>query len=163
MLSKLINSIESSIPAVAAHCDIPCKIYDPYSAQIAALSVVRMLDLMNELNAKNGNDLTSQNTMTRYIAEKEKQATICKEEIRIIWGDYFKKPQIDSFPVIHELTHNLMMAASAAKQGAERDNGIKLVSLVNDFAEIFWQTKKIDTKKAICPYPPSLEIVYPSL
>ncbi|HFQ62329.1 MAG TPA: superoxide dismutase, Ni, partial [Epsilonproteobacteria bacterium] len=35
------------ISEVKAHCDVPCGIYDPIVAQIAALSVVRMVDLMN--------------------------------------------------------------------------------------------------------------------
>ncbi|MCI4329747.1 MAG: superoxide dismutase, Ni, partial [Thermoplasmata archaeon] len=37
-------------PRVArAHCDIPCGIYDPHEAQIAALTVVRMDQLIAEL------------------------------------------------------------------------------------------------------------------
>ena len=28
-----------------AHCDIPCKIYDPAAAQYAVLSVIRIIDL----------------------------------------------------------------------------------------------------------------------
>ena len=32
-----------------AHCDIPCGIYDPIGAQIAALTVVRMIDLLADL------------------------------------------------------------------------------------------------------------------
>ena len=37
------------IKEVKAHCDIPCKIYDPATAQIAALSIIRLLDLIAEL------------------------------------------------------------------------------------------------------------------
>ena len=35
-----------------AHCDVPCGIYDPSTAQIAALTVVRMVDLMNDMEGK---------------------------------------------------------------------------------------------------------------
>ena len=39
-----------SPPEVAyAHCDIPCGIYDPHAAQIAALTVVRMVQLITAL------------------------------------------------------------------------------------------------------------------
>ena len=31
------------------HCDIPCKIYDPCIAQVAALSVVRLLNLIKDM------------------------------------------------------------------------------------------------------------------
>ena len=35
---------------VKAHCDIPCAVYDPAVAQFAALSVVRFLDLIGEMD-----------------------------------------------------------------------------------------------------------------
>ena len=41
------------IETVKAHCDIPCGIYDPITAQIAALSVIRMVDLMTALEKNN--------------------------------------------------------------------------------------------------------------
>ncbi|MFL2733206.1 MAG: superoxide dismutase [Ni], partial [Gammaproteobacteria bacterium] len=36
------------INEVLAHCDIPCKIYDPIVIQIAALTVVRIIDIIEE-------------------------------------------------------------------------------------------------------------------
>ena len=36
-----------------AHCDIPCKIYDPMIAQVSALSVARLVDLVLEQDAAN--------------------------------------------------------------------------------------------------------------
>ena len=38
------------IETVQAHCDIPCKIYDPSLPQVAALSVARLLDLIQEID-----------------------------------------------------------------------------------------------------------------
>jgi len=74
------------LDTVKAHCDVPCGIYDPSGAQIAALSVIRMLDLINA--AEKGDDEAAYlNNMARYIAVKEEEAIKCKEEIRIIWGD----------------------------------------------------------------------------
>jgi len=32
------------IEKIKAHCDVPCRIYDPIIAQIAALGVIRMVD-----------------------------------------------------------------------------------------------------------------------
>ena len=165
MFQSILEKIDSrvSFPKALAHCDIPCKIYDPGPAIIASVTVVRMMDLMKELADKGENTLQAQNTMSRYIREKEDQASLCKEEIRIIWGDYFKNPQIEKFPEIHQLTHSIMMAAGKAKQEPAKEYGTKLVELVNQFADIFWQTKGVKTKRAVCPYPPSLEVVYPDL
>ena len=36
------------LPKAYAHCDIPCKIYDP-AAQYAVLSVIRIIDLLKEI------------------------------------------------------------------------------------------------------------------
>jgi nickel superoxide dismutase len=54
MIYKLIKMLDKrfGIEQAKAHCDIPCGIYDPITAQIAALTVVRMIDLMNDLESK---------------------------------------------------------------------------------------------------------------
>ena len=101
--------------------------------------------------------------MARFVATKEEHGIRCKEEIRVIWGDYFKAPQFEQFPEIHDLTHGIMMLASQAKQSVDRVKALALVGHVTRFAEIFWATKAIAVKRATCPYPPSLEIIYPDL
>ena len=165
MLHRAFKKLDKTLTfdVASAHCDIPCKIYDPSTATIAALSVVRMIDLMEELHNKKDSSLQAMNTFNRYVREKEDQARICKNEIIIIWGDYFKQPQLEKFPEVHGLVHSIMMAASKTKQEPSREAGLKLVDLVNQFAEIFWQTKNVKTKRATCPFPPSLEVVYPEL
>ena len=143
-----------------AHCDIPCKIYDPAVVQVAALSVVRILDIILELNLS---AKANQSELARLTIEKENQARIVKDEIRIIWGDYFKDPQIKMYPNIHSLVHSIMMAGSKCKQSIDRQNGLDLVELVNEFTEAFWGTKDIKTQRVIAPYPPALEVVQPIL
>ena len=143
-----------------AHCDIPCKIYDPAVVQFAALSVVRILDIISELEeSSKGN----QSELARLTIEKENQARIVKDEIRIIWGDYFKDPQIEMYPNIHSLVHSIMMSGSKCKQSIDRQNGLDLVELVNEFTEAFWGTKDVKTQRVIAPYPPALEVVQPIL
>lgn len=153
-----------TIETAEAHCDVPCGIYDTAPALISALTVVRMVDLMTELQAVgSADDLEYQNKMARCIQQKEGHAELVKHEVRIIWGDYFKAPQFEKYPQTHELVHSIMMQGSKCRQSASRDEAVKLVALVNDFAEIFWATKGVKTKKAICPYEPKLETVYPDL
>ena len=50
MLHSALNLVDRlvDVEEVDAHCDIPCKIYDPSTALIAALSVVRLMDIMAE-------------------------------------------------------------------------------------------------------------------
>lgn len=164
MMFHLLRALDtvSDIPTARAHCDIPCKIYDPAPAQIAALSVVRLMDIMGEAAGADPQSLDAQNTVARCILRKEEEAEKVKQEVRVIWGDYFKTPHLEAFPEIHDLTHRIMQKASACKQGTSRAEGEALVELVNRFAEIFWQTKEVKTARHPCPYPPNLPTVYPA-
>ena len=149
------------IPTVKAHCDIPCKIYDPTVAQIASISIVRLMDLMAEVSGGGGTDEIAQ--ISRLTSQKEIHAAEVKHEVVTIWGDYFKDPQISKHPEIHELTHSIMQLASKCKQEIDRNNGVELLKKVNKFTEIFWETKNVETQKFYAPYPPELVIVCPVL
>lgn len=166
MLHSLLTSMDAdaAFPAADAHCDIPCKIYDPSTALIAALSVVRLMDIMQE-TVENGDmaSLGTQNTLARCTLRKEEEAEKVKHEIRIIWGDYIKTPQLEKFPETHSVVHTIMLKGSACKQEVNRADAEALVEAVNQFAEIFWASKGIDTVRKTCPYPPSMDVVYPVL
>ncbi len=147
-----------------AHCDIPCGIYDPGSAQIAALTVVRMMDLMADLEAKgHDNHLAFINSMARYIAVKEEHAEKAKHEVRVIWGDYIKPEHIEKHPELTDLVFKIMKLGSKVRQTADREAGVQFVEAINQFAVIFWDTKGVAVKKAKAPYAPALEMVYPNL
>jgi len=147
-----------------AHCDIPCGIYDPLPAQIAAQTVVRMVDLMKELDAAgSGDKLSYHNSMSRYIEVKEEHAEKVKHEIRVIWGDYIKAPHIEQHPELPGLVHEIMQLGSKSRQTADREIAVQLVEKVNQFSEIFWQTKGKSTRRVTAPYAPGLPMVYPEL
>lgn len=162
MLKNILNKF--NVKTVSAHCDIPCKIYDPMSAQIAAISVVRFIDILAEVNSAERplSDEKAAN-VSRLVREKEIHAEKTKHEVRVIWGDYMKTPQFEQFPQLHQLTHEIMLLGSKCKQGVERQHALDLLEKVNEFADIFWQTKGVATYRAKAPYPPALEMVYPDL
>ncbi len=147
-----------------AHCDIPCGIYDPHQAQVAALTVIRMVDLMADLvNGDQKDNLAFHNSMSRYVASKEEHAELAKREVRVIFGDFLKKEHVDKYPELPTLFHKIMQAGSKARQSSSREAALELLSLVNRFAEIFWEIKGVPTKKVKAPYKPEEEIVYPVL
>ena len=151
---------------VSAHCDIPCKIYDPNVAQIAALTIIRMVDLitqLEELQTKGIVDATSRAEFQRLIAQKEEHGIKVKKEITTIWADYIKAPQLEAFPELHELTHCIMTLSSKAKQTVDKVTSLELLNKVNRFAEIFWLSKGIAVYRAVSPYPPQQIVVYPDL
>lgn len=166
MFYRLVHLLDDKfgLDSASAHCDIPCGIYDPVSAQIAALTVVRMVDLIADLEAKGDQkDTAYHNSMSRYVAVKEEHAELAKHEIRVIWGDYIKAQHIEKHPGVHDLVHKIMQLGSKARQSADRETAVQLVEAINDFAVIFWDTKGVAIKRAKAPYNPPLEMVYPDL
>ena len=165
MLYNIIAKLDKKLhfPVVMAHCDIPCKIYDPINAQISALTIIRMVDLLNELKAKPSLTLDDQAQFIRLVNQKENHGAKVKEEIGVIWGDYIKATQLTQYPELHALVHNIMLASSQAKQHISRESAQALLQQVNRFAEIFWATKQVATFTAICPYPPAESVIYPNL
>ena len=162
MFYKLIETLDKKfgVEEAKAHCDVPCGIYDPIVAQINALTVVRMMDLMAALE---GSGVAYNNSMSRYIAVKEEHAEKAKHEIRVIFGDFINDTHIQAHPELPALFHKIMKLGGKARQTADREAGVAFVDAINQFAEIFWAIKGVATKKAKAPYAPALEVVYPAL
>lgn len=157
-LLKFLDSL-LNFESVKAHCDVPCGIYDPINAQISALTVVRMMDQIQEAqDMKMGAE--HKNKMARLVLTKEEHAEKVKHEIRIIWGDFIKEDQIKKYPNIHSLVHEIMMLGSKAKQTTSRENAVALLDKVNEFSKIFWEIKGFETVVADAPYSPNLPVVY---
>jgi len=149
---------------VHAHCDIPCGIYDPHAAQIAALSVIRMNQLIAEL-PKPGADEKSRETfvhqLSRYVKVKEDHAEICKHELRVLWGDYFKPDHLKQFPDLHQVFWDAMKLASKARQEVNMDAAQQLLTKVQQIAEMFWKSKGADVRKQPSLQNAKGELVYP--
>jgi nickel superoxide dismutase len=166
MFYRVLEALDDKFGFVRAqaHCDVPCGIYDPSTALIPALTVVRMTDLINELEAKGGEkDKAYFNSMARYVAVKEEHAEKAKHEVRVIWGDYIKPEHIEKHPELNKLVFDIMKLGSKVRQTVDREAAVALVEAINKFAEIFWETKGVATKRAKAPYAPALEVVYPNL
>ena len=56
-----------------AHCDIPCGIYDPITAKIAAQTVLKMVMRINSLG-DTADDPSKTATLARYVAVKEEHS-----------------------------------------------------------------------------------------
>jgi nickel superoxide dismutase len=166
MFYQLIKSLDKVVhfDEVKAHCDIPCGIYDPHHAQLGALTVIRMLDLMKALpEDHHDNKLGFVNSLSRYVAVKEEHAELVKHEIRVIQGDFIKEEHLVKYPELQPLVFKIMKLGSKVRQGVERQDALDLLAAVNRFAEIFWEIKGVATKRAKAPYAPSEEVVYPVL
>ena len=126
---------------VYAHCDIPCGIYDPHQAELAARTVARMVELIGQLPKENRSDADMQK-FVRCVAIKEQHAEIVKHEIQVIWSDYFKPEHVERYPDIHDRTWKILKLASRNKQNVDAAAAAELEAAVKEFADIFWSTKK---------------------
>jgi nickel superoxide dismutase len=150
------------IEKAEAHCDIPCGIYDPHMAQLAAHTVIRMTDMLQKLTSMSSSPEENKkfaHDLARLTAIKEEHAEIVKREIRVIWGDYFKPEHLLQYPHLHDLAWNIMKLSSKSRQQVDMEVAKELLEKVLEFSEIFWKTKGIETYRVKSPYPSGGEIV----
>ena len=163
--STLLRIIDRVAPpdSVSAHCDIPCGIYDPHMAQIAALTVVRMNQLIANLQWDMANPEAMNaagNSFGRYIRTKEDHAETCKKELDILWHDYFRPEHVEKYPDLHTTFWNAAKLASRNKQNVDMAAANELLAATNRIAEIFWETKGVATRKAASNQAVGGELVY---
>jgi nickel superoxide dismutase len=131
-----------TIHTADAHCDVPCGIYDPSTAQIAAKTVYTLTKKMMDLptpaaGAKPEEVRAFENTITRMIQVKEEHARICKTEILILWTDFFKPQHLEMFPDLHTTFWNTAKLVSFCKQNVDLAKCEELQANVQKIAEMF--------------------------
>ncbi len=162
---SIVDRISRPAPA-RAHCDIPCGIYDPHAAQVAALTVIRMVQLIQALPkpessaSKDALD-TYAMQMSRYTSVKEEHAKLCEHELVVLWTDYFRPEHVEKFPNLHDLFWKATKLTSTVKQQLSMDAAQQLLAACQDIAEIFWQTKGVSTRRGPSNQTAGGEFVYP--
>lgn len=124
-----------------AHCDIPCGIYDPTPAKIAADTVAKMVEKIGQLD-KAATDFTTRGNFVRMIGVKEQHAEICKKELQVLWSDYFKPEHLEKFPKLHDTFWKALKLASKNKQNVDAQAAADLQAAVKEISDMFWATKK---------------------
>ena len=127
-----------------AHCDGPCGVYDPASARVAAEAVQSMTKKMMALEVP---DTQSEqfvgylNTMSRYAAIKEEEAQKCKDELLVLWTDFFKPQHLDSIPELHDTFWQAAKLCSACKVEVSVQHAQELMDAVESIHNMFWTAK----------------------
>lgn len=150
ILDKLIKLLPTR--PVYAHCDIPCGIYDPHNAQMAAHTVLRMTKLWEEHK-------DDEHSVIRITKVKEEHAELLKREVATIWSDYFKEENSKDVPDLAGKVWNILKLASKAKQKVDEQVATDLLTAVQEFAEIFWKSKGMEPIRIPSGYPTEGEIV----
>ncbi len=126
---------------VRAHCDIPCGIYDPSEAVLAARTVARMVELIGQIDPSS-TSVADRNKFVRCVSVKEQHAEKVKREVQVIWSDYFKPEHLEKIPDLHSKVWNVLKLAGKNKQSVDAGAAAELEAAVKEFADLFWSTKK---------------------
>ena len=168
VLKGIMRAVSSlRVSRVHAHCDIPCGIYDPHGSQLAALTIIRMNQLIGEL-PKPGPQTTPEerdayvHKLSRYTKVKEEHAELCKHELRVLWGDYFTPEHLQKFPELHQLFWEAMKAASKVRQEVNLKLAEELLSKVQKIGEVFWKTKGAESRLQPSLQKSGGQVLYPT-
>lgn len=126
---------------VYAHCDVPCGIYKIEPAKTAAETVLKMVQLIEDLPKENPT-VDDRNKFVRCVVTKEEHAQKCKEELLILWTDFFKPEHLKMFPKLHDTFWQAAKLCSKNKQTVSLEAAKELVSAVDEIAKIFNKAQK---------------------
>ncbi len=148
MLSRLFDALAKRAPLAHAHCDGPCGIYDPASARITGEAVRSMTKKILALTPPAPGDAAANaaylNTLSRYVAIKEEQAQLTKDELLVLWTDYFKPPHLEKYPDLHDTFWKAAKLCSACKVEVSAQHADELMEAIEKIHGIFWATKGRD-------------------
>ena len=150
MIRQLVNLLNtvSPAPSAQAHCDGPCGVYDPASARIAAEAVLSMTKKLVALPIPAADDkeatIAYHNTFARYVRIKEEQAHLAKEELLVLWTDFFKPVHLEAHPDLHTKFWNAAKLCSACKVEISVEHAQELMDAIQEIHTIFWGVKGRD-------------------
>ena len=127
-----------------AHCDLFCGVYDPAQAKIEAMSCLK--------SAQKYHDSDDPVFRDRCILIKEERAELVKHHLSVLWSDFFKPHHAEAFPGLHDLFWRALKQAGDAKKSMDPEVSQKLIDLIGEISDVFWQTEE---SAATGVYPPS--------
>ena len=139
------------IEPLHAHCDVPCGIYDPHLAGVSAKTVHTMNTKLTQLPvpapaAPAQEHLEYRNTLVRMVQTKEAHAQLCKQEILILWTDYFKPENAGPFPDLHDTFWKAAKLCSYNKQHVDLAKSQELMDAVAKISDMFQKAEAAKKK-----------------
>lgn len=151
-----------------AHCDIPCGIYDPHNAQMAAHTIIRMTQMLQDLkvpmedNTPEEEYTNHHNSVVRMIMVKEEHGELVEHELGTLENDYFKEEHYKTYPTLKELLATGVKLSVETRQHIDMEKAKELLETTMEIAEIFYKSKGLKSARVKAPYPTGLDIVVPA-
>ncbi len=108
------------------------------------ISVQSMTNKMITLAENHGSDCGSAayiNTMSRYAAIKEEEAQKCKDELLVLWTDFFKPQHLENHPDLHDTFWMAAKLCSACKVEVSATHAQELMDAIEEIHHLFWGVK----------------------
>lgn len=125
--------------SAAAHCEIPCGIYDD-EARIGMLleHVATIEKSMNQITTIEKNKDHNANQLVRWVMNKENHAT----ELQEIVTQYFMTQRIKFDTKAYDkklaLLHQMLVYAMKCKQSTDLAHTAKLTGLIQEFKQLYF-------------------------
>ena len=99
-----------------------------------------MTELIQELGVPS--TVQEHNSLNRYVAVKEEHAKKAKDDILVIWTDYFKPEHLSAFPDLHTKVWEACKLGSQVKQHVDMDAAVAFKASLEEIGNAFAETKK---------------------
>jgi nickel superoxide dismutase len=81
------------------------------------------------------------NTMSRYASIKEEEAQKCKDELLVLWTDFFKPQHLEANPDLHDTFWHAAKLCSACKVEVSAVHAQELMDAIEAIHSMFWGVK----------------------
>jgi nickel superoxide dismutase len=127
------------IKPVYAHCDLPCGIYETDTMTHAAATCAKMVEKITSYGEIDS--IEKNNNFVRAVLIKEEHAQKVKDQLYLLWSDYFKPEHLEKFPELHTVFWNAVKQASSVKQHIDAEECKKLITSVDVISKMFAESK----------------------
>lgn len=139
----LITALIFSAPFAAAHCEIPCGIYDDeMRIKLIAEHIGTIEKSMRQIVELQSHKSGGTNQLIRWVLNKEHHAN----EIQTIVAQYFMTQRIkngtDDYLKKLTLLHNMLIYAMKCKQTTDLSHTAALRSTLDEFHDLYFSRKK---------------------
>ena len=128
------------IKPIHAHCDGPCGHYETDTLRNGALTCRKVTEKLIAL-AKEGHTPAAGQQHVRYTMIKDEHAQLCKQQVYILWSDYFKTHHYEKYPELTRQLYELAQLCSQVKQTVDPDLVDELIKRIGDLDKVFQETQ----------------------
>lgn len=138
-LAAVVAVVFLTAAVAAAHCEIPCGIYDDHlRAQLMAEHVTTMEKSMKQITDLSKENPVIYNQLVRWINNKELHANEFQEIVTQYFMTQRIKPDMEKYNEKLGVLHQMLVYAMKCKQTTDLGNIEKLRDLLKAFEKLYF-------------------------